>query len=374
MNEHIFQKFLDKANLRIQTSIVRSGISRSGDRYVCVVVVVHRKELPFIVYPRDTMNSKIYDKIEYEQYHCYELKGNKIVYDQGNQTKGALEGLLGFFGDEKEIHRYFESLCRKKAEEYFSKNENTIKKNNYIISESQYRFLTEIERTAGHHTTEPIANLLEYFNENLSREEKIESFREFFQKKVGYDKKIKKGQVISFFDSPWMDAVWPEEWTKKANLASFLYFLAKKYSKLKQGVDLEYMITKEKWSMNKEYFFFDPQLKICIGKINVKKLKEFPGKSYKVALSGVEEELIGTGYGTKMYLTVIEDVDYLASDMTLFSGAYRMWKHVLPKYVNVWGVYSKDGISQFEKLIPEKKTSARKFDFFIASSKRDLQR
>lgn len=370
MDKQLFQRFLDGANLKAHTQIVRTGINRSGVRYVCIVAVVHRKDLPFVLYPRDGVNSKIYEKIEYEKYHCYELKGKKVVYDSGNETKGISEGLLSFFGDENEVHKYFESICKKIAIDYFSKNEN--KKSNYIITESQYRFLTEIERTPGHHTSEPIYNLLEHYNQTLNEEQKFESFKDFFEKKVGYNKKIKKGDVISFLESPWSEYNWPKEWTKKENLASFLYFLAKKYSKLKQGIELEYMITKDPYTSIKEYYFFDPLLKICIGKINIKKLKEFPGKSYKVALSGVEEELIGTGYGTKMYLTVINNVDYLASDMTLFSGAYRMWKHVLPKYVNVWGVYSKNGISRFEKLSPEKKVSARKFDFFIASATKDF--
>ena len=94
-------------------------------------------------------------------------------------------------------------------------------------------------------------------------------------------------------------------------------------------------------------------------------------KTWKVNLSTADEELVGSRYGTRMYLVIIDDVDYLASDDTLYSGSYRMWKHVLPKYVNVWGVIKdEDGIiSKFVKLNDKNKNMVRKFDFFVASSK-----
>jgi hypothetical protein len=64
-------------------------------------------------------------------------------------------------------------------------------------------------------------------------------------------------------------------------------------------------------------------------------------------------------------------VDYLASDTILYSGSYRIWKHVLPKYVNVWGVIDNDyGLAKTIIRMDEKgKKSVKRFDYFLASSK-----
>jgi hypothetical protein len=64
-------------------------------------------------------------------------------------------------------------------------------------------------------------------------------------------------------------------------------------------------------------------------------------------------------------------VDYLASDTILYSGSYRIWKHVLPKYVNVWGVIDNDyGLPKTIIRMDEKgKKSVKRFDYFLASSK-----
>jgi hypothetical protein len=71
-----------------------------------------------------------------------------------------------------------------------------------------------------------------------------------------------------------------------------------------------------------------------------------------------------------MYLIVIDDVNYLASDSILYSGSYRMWKHVLPKYVNVWGLIENDwGLpTTIIKMDEKGKKSVNRFDYFVASS------
>lgn len=236
----------------------------------------------------------------------------------------------------------------------------------FIITEAQLTSLKEIGRVSGHYEIQPVYNLIEYFDENLSDEKKYESFKKYFRKKIGSEIRFLKGDAINFFDSPYGD-YWPEEYTTKDSLSGFVYYISKKYFELKEGVDIEFMVVKE--GKDKEYYFFDPFLKILVGRITIQEKEDLlPGKNFKVGVSSADEELRGKGYGTRMYLTIIDRLDYLFSDSTLFSGAYRMWKHVLPKYVNVWGVIEKGIDVEFEKIEPEKKKSISKYDYFVASS------
>lgn len=372
MNERILQKFLDESNLKLQVEIVSSGINRRrGGQFVCVVVVVYNKNLNYISYPRKT---DYHDDIEYEQYHCYELKGKKVVYESGNSTKGMSEGILNFFGDEKLLSNYFESLCRQIAVDFFRKNENQIRKINYIITESQLKFLMEIDRNPGHYDADPIYDLFEFYKNTLSKKQRIDSFKDFYKKIFGKKTELKNDEILNYFLS--QEDVEPAEIAKKGFVSSFAYYIAKNYFDLKQGIEIQYLVNEDKiFTKSKDYYFFDPQLKIFVGKIYTSKIDLKDKTFYKVQISATDEELIGTGYGTKMYLTLIDKLDYLASDTTLFSGAYRMWKHVLPKYVNVWGVYeNRSGYGyNFDKLNPGERKSVRKYDFFIASSKKTLK-
>ena len=100
--------------------------------------------------------------------------------------------------------------------------------------------------------------------------------------------------------------------------------------------------------------------------LNLDPEKRFKGKCYSVSISAVERELIGGGYGLKMYLTIINDVDYLISSTVLYAGSLRMWKDVLPKYVNVWVEF--DYKSDPELVIPGKRYKLDNVQDFIASS------
>jgi hypothetical protein len=84
------------------------------------------------------------------------------------------------------------------------------------------------------------------------------------------------------------------------------------------------------------YWFFDPEIKDFIGRISVGYNENYPSPSYQVAVSSVDPVFIGRGYGNKMYLTVLNDCEYLISDAVLFKDSLNIWTNVLPKYVNVW--------------------------------------
>lgn len=242
----------------------------------------------------------------------------------------------------------------------------------YIVTETQYKFIQEIGRLSGHYINEPLNDLFEYFAKKLPNKFKHKYFWDYFNK-MGFDLEYDeffKEDVEDYFDYS-ENSEWNDEFKSKDSRSGLAYYIAKKHFGLKKGMEIDYFIRKDEDYLI--YYFFDSGLKIFVGKMSIVE-RDFPKGAFKVALSSADEELIGTGYGTKMYLTILHDVKYLLSDDTLFSGSYRMWKHVLPRYVNVWGIqedeYSEKN-NKFTKIDPEKKMSVRKFDRFIASSKYD---
>ena len=241
----------------------------------------------------------------------------------------------------------------------------------YLITESQYNLIQEIGRESGHYDFDPLDSFYEFLYENLTMKLKQKFFKQFFEKKLGIeieDDDFFPSDVDDYFRN-YSTSEWNDEFKTKDARSGLAYYIAKKHANLKESFGLYYM-TNKIGGGDIIYYFFDPKFKIFVGRMYITKPDgHLPKKTYQVGLSTADEDLIGGGYGTKMYLTVINNVEYLKSDSTLYSGSYRMWKHVLPKYVNVWGVSNKDIFKSFTKLSPEKKMSVRKFDYFIASSK-----
>jgi hypothetical protein len=246
----------------------------------------------------------------------------------------------------------------------------------YIITESQYRVLNEIGREAGHLDFEPLNSFYEYLAYNLPKKIKYKAFKEFFDKKMGTNLEIDdfyKSDVDDYFEN-YKTTNWNREFKTKDSRSGLAYYIANKYIGLEEEDGISYFINKKSKGTH-IYYFFDPNFKIFVGRMYLVKDDDFHGKCFKVGLSTADEELIGSGYGIKMYLVVIKNMDYLISDTTLYSGSYRLWKHVLPKYVNVWGVIEKEDwlltSRKFIEISPTKKESVRKFDYFVASIKHD---
>lgn len=242
----------------------------------------------------------------------------------------------------------------------------------FYISDYQYKVLTEISRTSGHYHSQPIFELIDYFDNSLTRKQKIKIFKEFASKVFGDVERLAKSEILNFYSFPYKsNTKFPQQFLEKDFLSGFAFYIAKNYFNFKNGVQLDYIKEKEEGSMT--YYFFDPSLKIFIGKISTKDNDEFSGVSQRVSLSTADDELIGTGYGTKMYLTIIDEIDYLSSDFTLFTGAYRIWKHTLPKYVNVWGVIENEEGVELKKIEPSDRKEVRKYDYFVASTHSEIR-
>lgn len=243
----------------------------------------------------------------------------------------------------------------------------------YIISEKQFKLISEISRMSGNLGVDPLDDLFDYYEYEIPNKQKYHLFLDFFKKKLGFkipfeNKNELKYEIQEYFENPSYNAVMGRAFHTKDSISAFSYFIAKEYFGFQEGIDLKFIINDREAS--KIYYFFDPQLKIFVGKIVTGKNDDFPYDFDQVQLSAADDELIGTGYGLKMYLNVINEVDYLVSDSSLYAGSYRMWKHILPKYCNVWGL-EKTGIYElkFTKMTPQSKRQTQKFDNFVASIK-----
>lgn len=245
----------------------------------------------------------------------------------------------------------------------------------FIVTKPQLKLIFEISRQPGHLDWDPIDSLMLYINKKLPKKYKLKFFKKFFEKNFNTELEIDdffEQDVLDFFDDP-EQTDWVSKFKSKVTLSSFAYYIMKNYFGLDEGFGLNYFI-KYGTEMNDDaevYYFFDPQLKIFIGFISVVPVEKYGTNFYKVVLSAVDEELIGTGYGIKMYQNLLLKVDYLMSDDNLYSGSYRIWKHVLPKYANVWGIIEDEYEPRLKKLDPNRKTRTEKFDNFIASVKYD---
>lgn len=224
----------------------------------------------------------------------------------------------------------------------------------YIITERQEKLLKEINVIPGKFIINPLNNVFKYLIiPKLKTNFKlvIHSTRMFFRDEMGKNlKKYNDGDLENYL-LDLSDNV-PGRYSKTlrnpATISSLAYYLVKKMYKLQEFEGLEYI--KKSDSPFYRYLFFDPEIQEFIGFMEVRKSLSLPGNSMKVILSSVEREYIGSGYGSRMYMCIINQVDYLQSDDSLYPDSLNMWVNYLPNKVNVWAeVY--DEISMENKYV-----------------------
>lgn len=98
-------KFMNQMGMKTSVDITRSYMNPNGRKSVCVEVIVEHKR-----------------KKEYDSYHCYELRNDKIVYSEGNEVIAVKEGLLAYLGNNRDVENYLEGLARYEAKKFFEKS------------------------------------------------------------------------------------------------------------------------------------------------------------------------------------------------------------------------------------------------------------
>lgn len=207
----------------------------------------------------------------------------------------------------------------------------------YIITESQYKTLQEVGIRQGIFKSSPVQYFWTFINSTISDKKRINAFRNYYTKVLGVDvANLSGNEVLGFYDE--LDELGTSVLSKKLKskkiLSGFAFYLATKFTKLKEGRGLVYFIDAREDARN--YYFFNLESKLFVGRISTNRSNITSGDSYKIKITAAEKDLIGMGYGTKMYLTILDDVDYLISDGTLYPSSLRVWTSSLPKYSNVW--------------------------------------
>jgi hypothetical protein len=211
-----------------------------------------------------------------------------------------------------------------------------------MITEKQEILLKELYVAQGKFDVSPI---LYFFREivdklvNKKYKKVIQVVRSFFRNELAI--KIDRWddvKIESYLRDVRLNNLnqYPNIFRKSSTIVSLSYHIMKNFLNIQQFEGLEYY--KQVDNPNYRFFFFDPEVEELVGFMETKKSLSLPGKSMKVVLSAVEKEYVGRGYGSRMYLCVLNQVDYLMSDDTLYPDSLNMWVNYLPKKVNVWAV------------------------------------
>lgn len=250
-----------------------------------------------------------------------------------------------------------------------------------ILTEKQIKKINEISPYSGNLEKNAIYEVFGFIRHRggFSKSEKKRLFKDYYKNEIGVkSKNISDEAIDKFFERLSfgrkdfkVSGEIKKSLTDKNKLLGFAYHCFVNKFNLSSGVDLKYYKSKDS-----EYFFFDPAFKIFVGSIRTDPKKQ---GTERVIISFLDDELIGQGYGIRMYATIITKVQYLSSDSTLYEGSYKMWSRVLPKMFNVWGVISggddslNDDYEYKRKFvkISNRMRNYERFDYFIASSKHD---
>jgi hypothetical protein len=233
----------------------------------------------------------------------------------------------------------------------------------YIITESQLKTLQEVGIGKGTFKSSPVQYFWTFIN-GFSERRRVNAFRNYYTKVVGADvSDLSDDNILEFYDE--LDELGTSALPKKLKsrniLSGFAFYLATKFTKLKNGRGLVYFIDETE---SRNYYFFDPASKLFVGRIGTNRSDITSGESYKVKMTAADKSLIGMGYGTKMYLSILDDVDYLISDGTLYQTSLRVWTSSLPKYSNVWVM---NGDSEFIPFKSGDDYNPEDVKYFIAS-------
>ena len=234
----------------------------------------------------------------------------------------------------------------------------------YIITEEQYKTLQEVGVAKGTFNISPIKYFWTFINSTISEKKRVNVFRNYYTKIIGVDvSNLSFDDILEFYDE--LDelgtSVLPKKSKSKIILSGFAFYLASKLTKLREGDGLIYFVDERD---GRDYYFFDSVSKIFIGRIATNVSDITSGDSYKIKLTAADKSIIGKGFGTKMYLSILKDIDYLISDGTLYSASLRVWTNSLPKYSNVWLMNNN---SEFIPFNLGDKYNPEDFKYFIAS-------
>lgn len=97
--DNFIEKLMSNMGIKYNIEVARPLFMSRGKYIICYVIEVWYE-----------------GEIQYEQYHCYEIRRDgKVVYEDGNTVKSIESGILSFLGMNKEVSKYFSNKTREMA-------------------------------------------------------------------------------------------------------------------------------------------------------------------------------------------------------------------------------------------------------------------
>lgn len=224
----------------------------------------------------------------------------------------------------------------------------------YIFTDDQLKRLSEIYYNRGGMDTNQNSyeSVFELLKDKKSVKDLIKSY---LKDELGYPEKVSKDFLEDYFEmlkNDYTDEDVPKVLKSPDVLSNLAYYLASNIWGLKKVGNLEVLKRVSSWEIY--YVFFDPVLKLSIGKIILDKAEnsdllnrvKIPKKSYKVNFSFIDKELKGSGYGKEMYFSLLEDLDMLISDRSLYENSANIWVNILPIDYFVFAVMENTDVVQ----------------------------
>ena len=244
----------------------------------------------------------------------------------------------------------------------------------FLITERQLRLLNELKVQNGKYEVYSQGELFKsfYSDPSISYDEVVGTTKEYLSNSVGIDSsKLTDDQITKFVRSLPVRPFGGQRRNKMYSIdviSGLSYFLAKKYKEMKPSHGLEYFV--EKFDTFITYWFFDPENEDFVGRITVE-LNDTYTNSANVVVAEIDEPLIGRGYGSKMYYTLIDTYTYLMSDKLLFKASLNIWVNVLPKYCNVWAKLINK--NEYFKITKDSLIHPKLVDYYVASKEKRIE-
>ena len=243
-----------------------------------------------------------------------------------------------------------------------------------IISERQNELLQEVTVGKGILKTDPLSEL---FDELLNESKVIKLTRKYLENVAAPnidefpDEKL--SNYLDSLSSVYYKEPFPKYYYSPDVVSGLAYFLSKNIFGFKKSYGLNYFVTK---TNHEKYWFFDPEIKQFVGSIVVKNVSDSESIGSdsivkQVDFVSIDKVFKGQGYGTKMYLTILSDVDFLMSDALLYKESLNIWVNVLPKYAKVWARTFWDG-RPFVPINKKGFVKPENIKFYVASLTKDI--
>ena len=244
-----------------------------------------------------------------------------------------------------------------------------------IISERQNKLLQEVNVGKGILKADPLSEL---FDELLNKSKVIKLTRKYLENVAAPnidefpDEKL--SNYLDSLGSVYYKEPLPKYYYSPDVVSGLAYFLGKNIFDFKKSYGLNYFITSTQYQ---KYWFFDPEIKQFIGHIVVKNVSDSDdigsdSTVERVDFVSIDKAFKGRGYGIKMYLTVLSNVDFLMSDSLLYNESLNIWVNILPKYAKVWARTFWDE-RPFVPINKKGFVKPENIKFYVASLSKDIQ-